>query len=145
MRAITKNIIVGLFLMYLFFNATLGMWVMELLQKKTPSITVDQLEMAIWATVTIGVTLFMAIMIAWLYKWPSTVSWFHIAQGLIGLGGAISASWILLLMYYGESYGILSVSGAIIYTIGVMCMALWVVNSNKQPEPTPKPKKKGRR
>ena len=145
MRAITKNIIVGLFLMYLFFNATLGMWVMELLQKKTPSITVDQLEMAIWATVTIGVTLFMAMMIAWLYKWPSTVSWFHIAQGLIGLGGAISASWILLLMYYGESYGILSVSGAIIYTIGVMCMALWVVNSNKQPEPTPKPKKKGRR
>ncbi|MCX6756935.1 MAG: hypothetical protein NTW35_02150 [Candidatus Nomurabacteria bacterium] len=145
MRAIAKNIIVGLFLMYLFFNATLGVWVMQLLQKKTPSITVDQLEMAIWTTITIGVMLFIAMMVAWLYKWPSTVSWFHIAQGLIGLGGAISASWILLLMYYRESYGILSGSGAIIYTVGVFCMMLWVVNPKQQPEPTPKPKKKVRR
>ncbi|MEI6810834.1 MAG: hypothetical protein WCK60_02145 [Candidatus Nomurabacteria bacterium] len=145
MRTIAKNIVVGLFLMYLFFNATLGMWVMELLQKKTPSITVDQLKMAVWATITIGVMLFIVMMVAWLYKWPSTVSWFHIAQGLIGLGGAISASWILMLMYYGESSGILSVSGAIIYTIGVICMGLWVINPKRQPEPTPKPKKKIRR
>lgn len=144
MRTIAKNIIVTLFLMYLFFNATLSMWVIELLQRKTPSITIDQLEMAIWATITIGVVLFVVMVIAWLYKWPSTVSWFHIAQGLIGLGGAISASWILLLLSYGESYRILPASGAIIYSIGVCCMMLWVINPHKQPEPTPKTKKKVR-